>query len=178
MVLGDVCIIYNIITYIYIQNSCYRKLSATHILYVYTAWMCTVFTSRFGQDVATIAFSFASSSIEVIFFWGCLPLRSSSVEVIFGWGRLPLRFSSIEVVFHWPPLPLTSTSKLLIPLYYIRTDTKQNFRSIGGGLGLHQTLRNIRQKYKGNGHNIEHIFFSAITFCKYRKAKKISWAEA
>ena len=46
------------------------------------------------------------------------------------------------------------SSKLLIPLYYIRTDTDKNFRSIGGGLGVHQALRNIRPKYKGNGNNI------------------------
>ena len=40
------------------------------------------------------------SSIEVVFHWGCLPLRSSSIEVVFHWGRLPLRSSSIEDVFN------------------------------------------------------------------------------
>ena len=56
------------------------------------------------------------------------------------------------------------SSKLLIPLYYIRTDTKKKIRSIGGGLGVHQALQNIRPKYKGNGHNIGHKFLLAITF--------------
>ena len=56
------------------------------------------------------------------------------------------------------------SSKLLIPLYYIRTDTTKNFRSIGGYLGVHQALQNIRPKYKGNGHNIGHKFLLVITF--------------
>ena len=55
-------------------------------------------------------------------------------------------------------------SKLLIPLYYIRTDTKKKFRPIGGGLGVLQALQNIRPKYKGNGHKIGHKFLLAITF--------------
>ena len=47
---------------------------------------------------------------------------------------------------------------------YIGKDTKKSFRSIGGGLGVHQALENIRLKYKGNGHKIGHNLLSAITF--------------
>ena len=55
-------------------------------------------------------------------------------------------------------------SKLLIPLYFIRTDTTKKFRSIGGGLGVHQALANIRPKYKGNDHKIGHTFLLTISF--------------
>ena len=44
-------------------------------------------------------------------------------------------FSKVIYFFH---------SKLLIPLCYLRTDTKKKIRSIGGGLGVLQALQNIR----------------------------------
>ena len=47
-----------------------------------------------------------SSSTEVVFYWGHLPLMSSSTEVIYYWDCLPLRLSSPEVVFHWGHLQL------------------------------------------------------------------------
>ena len=46
--------------------------------------MCQLFSARL------------LSYIEVVFYWGCLPLRSSSI-----WGCLPWRLSSIEVFFPW-----------------------------------------------------------------------------
>merc|ERR1712236_30206 len=58
---------------------------------------------------------FWSSSILVVFHFGCLPFWSSSILVVFHFGRLPFWSSSILVVFllvvfhfgHLPFLPST-----------------------------------------------------------------------
>ena len=61
--------------------------------------------------LSTIDFVFYwSLKSEVVFHWGCLPLRSSSIEIILHLGHLQLRLSSIEVVFHWGRLSLSSSS--------------------------------------------------------------------
>ena len=49
-----------------------------------------------------------SSSYEVVFLWGHLYTRSSLYKVVFLGGHLPRRLSSYEVVFLWACLPMTS----------------------------------------------------------------------
>ena len=76
---------------------------------------------------------------------------------IFQYRRLQLPCTSEDRVDHIFKSCLFFQSKLLIPLYYVRTDTNKNFRPIGVGLGVPQALH-------GNGHKIGHKFNLAITF--------------
>ena len=57
-------------------------------------------------------------------------------------------------------------SNRFIPLYYIRVNTKKKSVKIRAYLGVPQTRRKNRPKYKGNGHISEEKFVLAITFCQ------------
>ena len=52
-------------------------------------------------------------------------------------------------------------SNRVIPLYYIRVNTKTNFIKNRAYLGVPQTRWKVRPKYKGNGHDLgENLFWS------------------
>ena len=56
------------------------------------------------------------------------------------------------------------SQQVTYPIILCKHRYQKNVRPIGGGLGVPQALRNIRPKYKGNGHKIGHKFHLAITF--------------
>ena len=86
-----------------------------------------------------------SSSCDIVFLKGCLPVRFSSCEFVFLWGCLPVRSSSCELVFLQACLPvrLSSSKVVFMQVYHPLKLSSCEFVFMWGRLPVRSSSCNV-----------------------------------